>query len=107
MDGRSASSASVSYDPARDTAVPHRLDIDGHLAALERFTKLEQALPRTHPTATPPLSSLGELAIEGAEAWLAQVALAKERGLRHCPTRPACRGYKGAERAGSRRPRLR
>ena len=81
MDGRSASSASVSYDPARDTAVPHRLDIDGHLAALERFTKLEQALPRTHPTATPPLSSLGEFAIEGAEAWLAPVALAKERGL--------------------------
>ena len=81
MDGRSASSASVSYDPARDTAVPHGLDIDGHLAALERFTKLEQALPRTHPTTTPPLSSLGELAIEGAEAWLAPVALAKERGL--------------------------
>ena len=81
MDGWSASSGSVSYDPGRDTAVPRRLDIDGHLAALERFSKLEQALPRTHPTSAPPLSLLGEPAIEGAEAWLAPVALAKERGL--------------------------
>ena len=81
MDGWSASSGSVSYDPARDTAVPHGLDIDGHLAALDRFAKLELALSRTQPTSAPPLSSLGELAIEGAEAWLAPVALAKERGL--------------------------
>ena len=64
----------------RDSPWP-RPDIDGHLAALDRFAKLELALSRTQLTSAPPLSSLGELAIEGAEAWLAPVALAKERGL--------------------------
>ena len=81
LDGWSASSGSVSYDPARDSAVPRGPDIDGHLAALDRFAKLELALSRTQLTSAPPLSSLGEPAIEGAEAWLAPVALAKERGL--------------------------
>jgi hypothetical protein len=81
MDGWSASSGSVSYDPARDSAVPQAPDIDGHLAALDRFAKLELALSRTQLTSAPAISSLGEPAIEGAEAWLAPVALAKERGL--------------------------
>jgi tetratricopeptide (TPR) repeat protein len=81
MDGWSASSGFVSYDPVRGTAMPRGPDINGHLAALERFAKLELALPRTQLTSAPPVSSLGEPAIEGAEAWLAPVALAKERGL--------------------------
>jgi hypothetical protein len=81
MDGWSASSGSVSYDPARDSAVPRGLDIDGHLAALDRFAKLERALSMTQLTSAPPLSSLGEPVMEGAEAWMAPVALAKERGL--------------------------
>jgi Domain of unknown function (DUF4365) len=81
MDAWSASSGSVSYDPACDSAVPCGPDIDGHLAALGRFAKLELALSRTQLTSTPPVSSLGEPAMEGAEAWLAPVALARERGL--------------------------
>jgi tetratricopeptide (TPR) repeat protein len=81
MDGWSASSGSVSYDPVRGTAVPRGPDIDGHLAALYRFAKLELALSRTQLTSAPPISSLGEPAIKDAEAWLAPVALAKERGL--------------------------
>jgi hypothetical protein len=56
-------------------------DVGSHLAALERFAKLEQALARTQLTPAPPLSSLGEVAIQDAEAWLAPIALAKERGL--------------------------
>ena len=81
MDGWSASSGSVSYDPVRGTAVPRGPDIDGHLAALDRFAKLELALSRTQLTSAPPVSTLGEPAIKDAEAWLAPVALAKERGL--------------------------
>ena len=81
MDGWSASSGSVSYDPARDSAIPRGPDIDGHLAALDRFAKLELAFSRTQLTSAPPLSSLGEPAIEGAEAWMAPIALAKERAL--------------------------
>jgi hypothetical protein len=71
MDGWSASSGSVSYDPARDSAVPQGPDINGHLAALDRFAKLELALSKTQLTSAPAISSLGEPAIEGAEAWLA------------------------------------
>jgi hypothetical protein len=81
LDGRSAGSGSVFYDAARGSAVASGPDIDGHLAALERFAKLELALARTQLTSAPPLSSLGELTIEGAEAWLAPIAVAKERGL--------------------------
>jgi hypothetical protein len=81
MDGWSASSGSVSYDPERETAVPRGPDIDGHLAALDRFAKLEGAVSRTQLTSAPPVSILGEFAIENAEAWLAPVALAKDRGL--------------------------
>jgi hypothetical protein len=81
MDGWSASSGSVSYDPVRGTAVARGLDIDGQLAALDRFAKLELALSRTQLTSAPPISTLGEPAIEEAEAWLAPIALAKERGL--------------------------
>jgi hypothetical protein len=81
MDGWSASSGSVSYDAVRGTAVPRGPDIDGHLAALDRFAKLEHALSRTQLTSAPPISTLGEVAIEDAEAWLAPVALAKERAL--------------------------
>ena len=64
MDGWSASSGSVSYDPARDSAVPCGPDINGHLAALDRFGKLELALSRTQLTSAPPVSSLGEPAIK-------------------------------------------
>jgi hypothetical protein len=81
MDGWSASSGSVSYDAVRGTAVPRGPDIDRHLAALDRFAKLELALSRTQLTAAPPISTLGEPAIVDAEAWLAPVALAKERAL--------------------------
>ena len=81
MDGWSASSGCVSYDPVRGTAIPRGPDIDGHLAALDRFAKLELALSRTQLTSAPPTSTLGEPAIKDAEAWLAPVALAKERGL--------------------------
>ena len=81
MDGWSASSGSVSYDPVRGTAVPRGPDIAGHLAALDRFAKLERALSRTQLTSAPPISSLGEPVIDDAEAWLAPIALAKERGL--------------------------
>lgn len=81
MDGWSASSGSVTYDPVRGTAVPRGPDIDGHLTALDRFAKLELALSRTQLTLAPPVSTLGEPAIKDAEAWLAPVALAKERGL--------------------------
>ena len=55
--------------------------IAGHLAALDRFAKLERALSRTQLTSPPPISTLGEPAIGNAEAWLAPIALAKERGL--------------------------
>ena len=81
LDGWSASSGSVFYDPERDSAVPKAPDIAGHLAALERFSQLERAFRRTQAASAPPLSSLGELSMEGAEAWLAPVALAKQRGL--------------------------
>jgi hypothetical protein len=81
MDGWSASSGSVSYDPVRATAVLRGPDIDGHLAALARFAKLELAFSSTQLTSAPSISTLGEPAIEDAEAWLAPIALAKERGL--------------------------
>ena len=71
----------MSYNDKTDSLVASEPDITGHLAALDRFTKLEQALARTQLTPAPPLSSLGEIAIEDAEAWLAPIALAKERGL--------------------------
>jgi hypothetical protein len=81
LDGRSAGSGSVSYDDKTDSLVASEPDITGHLAAHDRFTKLEQALARTQLTPAPPLTLLGEIAIQGAEAWLAPIALAKERGL--------------------------
>ena len=81
LDGRSAGSGSVSYDDKTDSLVASEPDITGHLAALDRFTKLEQALARTQLTPAPPLTLLGEVAIQDAEAWLAPIALAKERGL--------------------------
>ncbi len=81
LDGRSAGSGSVSYDDRTDSLVAREPDVSSHLAALERFTKLEQALARTQLTPAPPLSLLGEVAIQDAEAWLAPIALAKERGL--------------------------
>jgi hypothetical protein len=81
MDGWSASSGSITYDPVRDTAVSRGPDIAGHLAALDRFAKLEQTLSRTQLTSAPPISTLGEPVIVNAEAWLAPIALAKERGL--------------------------
>ena len=81
LDGRSAGSGSVSYDDTTASLVAREADIDSHLAALERFTRLQQALASTQLTPAPPLSLLGELSIQGAEAWLAPIALAKERGL--------------------------
>jgi tetratricopeptide (TPR) repeat protein len=81
LDGRSAGSGSVSYDHRTDSLIAREPDVGSHLAALERFAKLEQALARTQLTPAPPLSSLGEVAIQDAEAWLAPIALAKERGL--------------------------
>jgi hypothetical protein len=81
LDGRSAGSGSVSYDDKTDSLVVGEPDISGHLAALDRFTKLEQALARIQLTPAPPLTLLGEVAIPDAEAWLAPIALAKERGL--------------------------
>jgi tetratricopeptide (TPR) repeat protein len=81
MDGWSASSGSVAYDPARGTAVPRGPDIAGHMAALDRFAKLEQALARTQLASAPPVSTLGETVLDKAEAWLAPIALAKGRGL--------------------------
>jgi hypothetical protein len=81
LDGRSAGSGSVSYDDKTDSLVARESDISGHLAALDRFTKLEQALARAQLVPAPPLTLLGEVAIQGAEAWLAPIALAKERGL--------------------------
>lgn len=81
MDDWSGSSGSVSYDPVRGTAVPRGPDIAGHLAALDRFAKLERALSKTQLASAPPISTLGEPAIQKAEAWLAPIALAKERGL--------------------------
>jgi tetratricopeptide (TPR) repeat protein len=81
LDGRSAGSGSVAYDDKTASLVARAADIDSHLAALERFARLQQALASTQLTPAPPLSSLGELAMRGAEAWLAPVALAKERGL--------------------------
>jgi len=81
LDGRSAGSGSVSYDDKTDSLVAREPDVTSHLAALERFAKLEQALARTQLTPAPPLSLLGDVAIQDADAWLAPIALAKERGL--------------------------
>jgi tetratricopeptide (TPR) repeat protein len=81
LDGRSAGSGSLAYDDTTASLVAREPDIDSHLAALDRFTKLQQALANTQRTKAPPLSSLGELSMEGAEPWLAPIALAKERGL--------------------------
>ena len=81
LDGRSAGSGSVSYDDKTDSLVASEPDISGHLAAFDRFTKLEQALARTQLVPAPPLTLLGEVAIPDAEPWLAPIALAKERGL--------------------------
>lgn len=81
LDGRSAGSGSVYYDHGTDSLVIREQDVSGHLAALERLGKLEQALERTQPTIAPPLSTLGEIGDLEAEAWLTPIALAKERGL--------------------------
>ena len=81
LDGRSSGSGSVAYDDRRASLAVRGPDIDSHLASLERFTRLKRALASAQLTPAPPLSSLGELAIQGAEAWLAPIALAKERGL--------------------------
>ncbi len=81
LDGRSAGSGSVAYDDTTASVVARAADIDSHLAALERFARLQQALASMQLTHAPPLSSLGELSMQGAEAWLAPIALAKERGL--------------------------
>lgn len=81
LDGRSAGSGSVHYDHRTDSLVIREQDVSGHLAALERLGKLEQALERTQPTTAPPLSTLGEIGGLAAEAWLTPIALAKERGL--------------------------
>jgi hypothetical protein len=81
LDGRSAGSGSVYYDHISDSIVVSQPDISGHLSALQRFAKLETALARVQLASTPPLTSLGEVAMQDADPWLAPIALAKERGL--------------------------
>jgi tetratricopeptide (TPR) repeat protein len=81
LDGWSAGSGSVTYDDRTASLVVREADIDSHLAAHERFARLQQALASAQLTPAPPLSSLGELSMKGADTWLAPIALAKERGM--------------------------
>jgi tetratricopeptide (TPR) repeat protein len=81
LDGWSAGSGSLTYDHRTGSLLAREADIDGHLAALERFTGLQQALANTQLTPAPSLNLLGELSMQGAEPWLAPIALAKERSM--------------------------
>jgi tetratricopeptide (TPR) repeat protein len=81
LDGRSAGSGSAYFDDRTASLVVNEADVGSHLEALERFTRLQRALASTQLTSAPSLSVLGELSIQGAAAWLAPIALAKERGV--------------------------
>lgn len=81
LDSRSASSGFVTYDPVRDSIVASELDIDDHLIALTRLATMEQAVSPVQLVASVDLASIEEAAMAGSEAWLAPIALAKERQL--------------------------
>jgi tetratricopeptide (TPR) repeat protein len=81
LDGRSASSAFVTYDAASDSVVASEVDIDDHLAGLDRLSTIENAVTSVQIVPTPDMTPLQEIALIGSEPWLAPIALAKEQGV--------------------------
>jgi tetratricopeptide (TPR) repeat protein len=79
LDRRSASSGFVTFDDRTSSLVFTMPDIEGHLAALERLEGLQRALASTQLVLAPSLDTLGKGTIAGGEAWLAPIALAKDR----------------------------
>jgi tetratricopeptide (TPR) repeat protein len=81
LDGRSASSGFVTYDPTSDSIVASEVDINDHLASLERLSLIESAAESVRLIPAVDLTPMAEVAITGSEAWLAPIALASARGV--------------------------
>jgi tetratricopeptide (TPR) repeat protein len=81
LDGRSASSGFVTYDPTSDSIVASDVDIDDHLASLERLSMIESAAGPLRLIPAVDLTAMAEVVTAGSEAWLAPIALASARGL--------------------------
>jgi len=81
LDGRSSSAGFVRYDSRADSLIASELDVDELLATLKRHGQTESA--STSPVLVPDVSldDLGEIASDDSAAWLAPIALAKERHL--------------------------
>lgn len=80
LEGQSSSSGSVIYDSTTDAIGRVELDINEHLGALARISKLVSALAVTQTVTDAPMDDL-DIEVPQSEAWLGPVALAKSRDL--------------------------
>ncbi|MFC4375104.1 DUF4365 domain-containing protein [Nocardia halotolerans] len=78
LEGRSSSSSSIRYDARTDSIVAVEIEIEGHLEALARFSKIDRALAATRTVEN---ATLEEVNLPGAAPWLGPIALAKRRGV--------------------------
>ena len=81
LDGRSASSGFVAYDPATDSIGAGEIDINEHLAALGRFLGLERSASQVQILPTVAVETLNGIDLPEASTWLGPIALAKDRGI--------------------------
>ena len=81
LDGQSSSAGFVSYNAASDSIIASRLDVDEHLDTLERFAALERSAETPQRVADVSLDSIDQVNLPNSKAWLAPIALAKERDL--------------------------
>jgi tetratricopeptide (TPR) repeat protein len=81
LDGRSSSAGFLTYDSGTDSVVASEVDVEQLLGTLRRFGQIEAAA--SSPILVPhvPLDAVGEIGIDDAAAWLAPIALAKERNI--------------------------
>ncbi|MGW4393835.1 DUF4365 domain-containing protein [Amycolatopsis nivea] len=78
LDGQSSSSGSIRYDVETDSIAAVELNVEEHLGALARFSKIESALAATQTVAD---VSLDELVVPQSGPWLGPIGLAKQRGI--------------------------
>ncbi|WP_329060561.1 DUF4365 domain-containing protein [Amycolatopsis sp. NBC_01480] len=78
LDGESSSSGSIRYNAATDKIAAVELNVEDHLGALARFSKIDSALAATQTVADVPLDYL---VIPRSAPWLGPIGLAKQRGI--------------------------
>lgn len=78
LDGQSSSSGSIRYDATTDSLAAIEMNVEDHLGALARFSKITGALAATQTIAD---TQLDDLDIPHSGPWIGPIALAKHRGI--------------------------